>query len=50
MGGRHFRDDRRTVLPEVRLDGGTFVVDLRLRQFRQTMNPGGYVDFESVKG
>ena len=38
------------VLPVARLNGGAYIVDLRLRQFRQTMNPGSYVDFDSVKG
>ena len=38
------------VLPVARLHGGAYFVDLRLRQFRKTMNPGNYVDFDLVKG
>ncbi|MBN1346702.1 MAG: hypothetical protein JXQ73_28685 [Phycisphaerae bacterium] len=38
------------MLPVVRLDGTAWFVDLRLRQFRETMNPHNYVDFDTVKG
>ena len=38
------------VLPVARLDDAGYFIDLRLRQFRETMNPGSYVDFDSVKG
>jgi len=38
------------VLPVVRLGGMAYFVDLSLRQFRETMNPRNYVDFDSVKG
>ena len=38
------------VLPVARLNGSAYFIDLRLRQFRETMNPGSYVDFDSVKG
>ena len=37
-------------LPVVRLDGTAWFIDLRLRQFRETMNPHNYVDFDTVKG
>ena len=43
MGGPHS-------LPVARLNGTAYFVDLRLRQFRETMNPGNYVDFDSVEG
>jgi hypothetical protein len=38
------------VLPIVRLHGAAYFVDLEQRQFKETMNPGNYVDFDSVKG
>ncbi len=38
------------VLPTVRLGGRAYIIDLRLRLFRETMEPGNYVDFDSVKG
>ena len=38
------------VLPVVRLADTAYFVDLRLRQFRETMNPHNYVDFDSAKG
>lgn len=37
-------------LPVVTLNGTAWFVDLRLRQFRETMNPHNYVDFDTVKG
>ena len=39
-----------SVLPVVRLNGGAYFIDLGYRQFREVMNPGSYVDFDSVKG
>ena len=41
---------RRAVLPVVRLEGTAYFIDLSQRQFRETMNQGDYVDFDSVKG
>lgn len=38
------------VIPNVLLDGTAYFVDLGQRQFRETMNPASYVDFDSVKG
>ena len=38
------------VLPVARLNDAAYFIDLRLRQFRETMNPGSYVDFDSVEG
>jgi hypothetical protein len=38
------------VLPVVRLAGNAYFVDLEYRHFKETMNPGNYVDFDSVKG
>ena len=38
------------VLPVARLNEAAYFIDLRQRQFRETMNPGSYVDFDSVKG
>jgi len=49
---RRISEDTRkpVVLPVVRLGGVAYFVDLSLRQFRETMNPRNYVDFDSVKG
>ena len=33
-----------------RLNDAACFIDLRLRQFRETTNPGRYVDFDSAKG
>jgi len=38
------------VLPVISRNGAAYFIDLQLRQFRLTMNPGGYVDFDSVEG
>ena len=38
------------VLPVVSLGGTAYLVDLGQRQFRETMNPSSYVDFDTVKG
>ena len=35
------------VLPVAMLNGAAYFVDFWLRQFRETMNPGNYVDFDS---
>ena len=38
------------VLPTIRLNGKAYFVDLALRQFRETMDPGKRIDFDAVKG
>ena len=38
------------VLPTVRLNSKAYVIDLALRQFRDTFNPQSRIDFDSVKG
>ena len=40
---------RSQVLPTV-LGSRAYFIDLGLRLFRETMEPGKYVDFDSVKG
>ena len=50
MRREQIKDDGPWALAMVRLSGGTYFIDLQLRQFRETMNPGSYVDFDSVKG
>ena len=37
-------------LPTVLLGGKGYFIDLEARLFRETMDPGRYVDFDSVKG
>ena len=37
-------------LPAVRVDGTAYVVDLGRRQFRDTFNVNGRIDFDSVEG
>jgi hypothetical protein len=37
-------------LPVVRLRGNAYFVDLEQRQFRETMNPRSFEDFDSVRG
>ena len=54
-GEKMSRDELRAdtgprVLPIVRLADTAYFVDLRLRQFRETMNPHNYVDFDSARG
>ena len=43
-------NEPKQVLPTVRLDHGIYVIDLQLRQFRDTMVPSKRVDFDSVQG
>ena len=38
------------VLPTVRLNSKAYVIDLALRQFRDTFNPQKHIDFDSVWG
>ena len=38
------------VLPTISIGGKGYFVDLEARLFRETMNPGNYVDFDSVRG
>ena len=40
----------RPALPTILLGGKGYVIDLEARLFRETMDPGRYVDFDSVKG
>ena len=40
----------RPALPTVLLGGKGYFIDLEARLFRETVNPGRYVDFDSVKG
>jgi ribosomal protein S27AE len=40
----------RPALPTILLDGRGYFVDLEARLFRETMDPGRYVDFDSVRG
>ena len=42
------RRDR--ALPTILLGGKGYFIDLEARLFRETMDPGRYVDFDSVKG
>ena len=37
-------------LPTIVLGGKGYFIDLEKRLFRETMDPGRYVDFDSVKG
>ena len=50
MGIEQNKGDGPWVLPIARLVDSPYFIDLRLRQFRETMNPGSYVDFDSVEG
>ncbi len=43
-------NEPKQVLPTVRLAHGIYVIDLRLRQFRDTMVPSKRVDFDPVQG
>lgn len=47
-GPRQARKDR--ALPTILLAGKGYYIDLEARLFRETMDPGRYVDFDSVKG
>jgi hypothetical protein len=40
----------RLPLPTILLGGKGYFIDLEARLFRETMDPGCYVDFDSVKG
>ena len=40
----------RPALPIVRMNGTAYMVDLGQRQFRDTFNLQGWIDFDSVKG
>ena len=40
----------RPSLPTILLGGRGYFIDLEERLFRETMDPGRYVDFDSVKG
>ena len=40
----------RPTLPTMLLVGKGYFIDLEARLFRETMDPGRYVDFDSVKG
>ena len=44
------KDKTPPVPPTIRLNGKAYIIDLSLRQFRETMNPGHRVDFDSVAG
>lgn len=48
--GEAAKADRPPVLPVVPLEGKAYFIDLSGRQFRETMNPRNYVDFDSVLG
>ena len=37
-------------LPTILLGGKGYFIDLEARLFRETMDPGSYVDFDSVRG
>ena len=37
-------------LPTILLGGKGYFIDLEARLFRETMDPGQYIDFDSVKG
>jgi len=41
---------RRPTLPTILLGGKGYFIDLEARLFRETMDPGRYVDFDSVRG
>ena len=38
------------MLPTISIGGQGYFIDLESRLFRETMDPGRYVDFDSVKG
>jgi hypothetical protein len=40
----------RPSLPTILLGGKGYFIDLEARSFRETMDPGRYVDFDSAKG
>ena len=40
----------RPALPTILLGGKGYFIDLEARLFRETMDPGCYIDFDSVKG
>ena len=50
MESEYDRSKMPQVLPTIRLNGKAYFVDLALRQFRETMDPGRRIDFDAVKG
>lgn len=40
----------RPALPTILVGGKGYFIDLEARLFRETMDPGCYIDFDSVKG
>lgn len=47
-GTNEAREDR--ALPTILLGGKGYFIDLEARLFRETMDPGRYIDFDSAKG